>query len=78
MDAKRIVACGLLTFGFVFAVAAGTVYVDNNMSDYTGHDGSSWTLAYKTIQEGVTAAADGDTVLVAPGTYGDDQGTRTS
>ena len=53
---------------------AGTVYVDNGLESYTGHDGSSWQLAYKTIQEGVNAAADGDTVLVAPGTYGDDQG----
>ncbi len=57
---------------------AGTVYVDNGLESYTGHDGSSWQLAYKTIQEGVNAAADGDTVLVAPGTYGDDQGTRAS
>ena len=57
---------------------AGTVYVDNKLSAYAGHDGSSWQMAFKTIQEDVNAAADGDTVLVAPGTYGDDQGTRAS
>ena len=80
MKTFRIVACGLAVAAMTWLGArtatAGTVYVDNNLSDYAGHDGSSWQLAYKTIQEGVNAAADGDTVLVAPGTYGDDQGTR--
>ena len=57
---------------------AGTVYVDNGLGSYVGHDGASWATAFKTIQEGVNAAADGDTVLVAPGVYGDEQGSRTS
>ena len=54
---------------------ATTYYVDNKLDDYTGHDGSSWALAYHRIQDAVERAASGDTVLVAPGTYGDDQGT---
>ena len=82
MGTFRIVACGLAVAAMTLlgarTAAAGTVYVDNNLSDYAGHDGSSWQLAYKTIQDGVNAAADGDTVLVAPGVYGDDQGTRAS
>ena len=54
---------------------AATYYVDNKLDDYTGHDGSSWAKAYHRIQDAVARAASGDTVIVAPGTYGDDQGT---
>ena len=54
---------------------AATYYVDNKLDDYTGHDGSSWALAYHRIQDAVERAVNNDTILVAPGTYGDDQGT---
>lgn len=50
-------------------------YVDNKLSSYEGHDGSSWTKAFRRIQEAVNKTSNGDTVLVAPGVYGDDQGT---
>ena len=46
-----------------------TRYVDCNLQDYTGHDGSSWDKAFKTIQEGVKAAELDDVVLVQPGRY---------
>ena len=73
--------------GFVIAViamafvparcetASATYYVDNKLSDYDGHDGTSWKLAFKRIQDAVDKAKNGDTVIVAPGVYGDDQGT---
>ena len=48
-----------------------TNYVDCKLADYTGHDGSSWQKAFKTIQEGVAAASSGDVVLVAAGDYDD-------
>ena len=64
----------LSVFAVTFVAGAGTVYVDCNLKDYAGHDGSSWAAAYKTIQEGVKAAQTDDTVLVAPGWY-DEGGT---
>lgn len=39
-------------------------YVDGNLS--ASGDGKSWSKAFITIQEGIDAASDGDTVYVAP------------
>ena len=52
------------TYGYT-----STIYVDCRLSDYSGHDGSSWSKALKTIQEGVDAATEGGLVLVARGDY---------
>ena len=60
------------------AIAAPkTIYVDKNVA--SSGDGTSWATAFKTIQEGVNAASttEVDTVLVAPGEYGEDQGHTT-
>ena len=54
--------------------SAATLYVDNGLADYAGHDGASPESAYRRIQEAIDKASDGDTILVAPGVYGDDQG----
>ena len=58
-----------------YSAFAAEYYVNCNMSDYTGHDGSMPEKAYETIQEGVDAASAGDVVLVAPGVY--DKGGKT-
>ena len=69
-------AAGLMLGGCISFAFGATNYVDCTMADYTGHDGSSWEKAFKTIQEGVNAAALDDVVLVAPGYY--DEGGATA
>ncbi len=44
-----------------------TWYVDASVS--SPGDGTSWDSAFKTIQDGINEAADGDIVVVAEGTY---------
>lgn len=46
---------------------AATFYVDGAVS--VSGDGSSWETAFKTIQEGIRAASEHDTVIVGEGTY---------
>jgi hypothetical protein len=51
-----------------FPTPMGTTWhVDGSASAFG--DGSSWDTPLETMQEGIDAASDGDTVLVAPGIY---------
>lgn len=68
--AAAVMACVSAT-----AAEQKTWYVDNGLDSYEGHDGSSWESALRRIQDAVGKARNGDTVIVAPGVYGDDQGT---
>ncbi len=68
MNAVRSVPIVLaLLFPVTSSVAGTTWYVDASVEE--PGDGTSWETALKTIQEGIDAASDGDTVTVAPGAY---------
>jgi hypothetical protein len=62
MRAKNIIAVAVAGIACASAYGFKTNYVDCTLADYTGHDGTSWTKAFKTIQEGVEAAVAGDLV----------------
>ena len=68
---RRSMRCGLIV-GLLGSIAgppleAGTVYVATAGND--ANDGISWLTAKKTVQAGLNAAAAGDQVWVAAGTY---------
>jgi hypothetical protein len=66
----RTYAWVFLLFATASAGWSRTDYVDKNAAG-PAPDCSSWTAAYATVQEGLTAAANGDEVWVARGTYGE-------
>jgi hypothetical protein len=66
---SKAVAIALFVVATCFFTGAtcSTWYVDRSASP--GGDGTSWETAFRTIQQGVAAASNNDSVLVAPGNY---------
>ena len=71
-----VVAAALLAAAALADGDSSTVYVNAANYGQAGMDGTSVATGYGTIQEGINAAAEGGTVLVAPGVY--DQGETTN
>ena len=66
---NKIVCAAVVALG-VLASFGKTVYVNCQLADYSGHDGTTPEKAMETIQDGLKKATeDGDLVLVAPGDY---------
>ena len=62
-----VAAVALLVLAAVAPLQAATIYVSTAGND--ANDGLSWSTAKRTVQTGLNAAASGDQVWVAAGTY---------
>ena len=58
---------GFLLISTLSSAHADQWYVDASVAE--SGDGTSWNTAFKEIQEGINAASDADTVIVAQGSY---------
>ncbi|PSQ91430.1 MAG: hypothetical protein BRD52_08095 [Bacteroidetes bacterium SW_4_67_19] len=78
MQKRSLLSAALLALLFAAAPASGqddVVYVDSSASSENA-DGTSWPRAFPDLQRGLAAAAAGDEIWVARGTYRPDDGPR--
>jgi hypothetical protein len=65
---KILSIASVLLITCIFHTAwCATWYVDGSVA--ASGDGKSWEAAFQTIQDGINASSDGDTIIVAEGTY---------
>lgn len=63
---KMFLVMSVFMVAMLCSLAAGqTIYVDAYTPD--NNDGSSWTKAYKYLQDGLAGASSGDEIWVAAG-----------
>jgi len=67
MKEKFVITFVALFICWTSSVFGAEWYVKGTMP--TSGDGTEWEKAFKTIEEGINAAAHGDIVWVAPGVY---------
>ena len=72
INLKFVLIASSLLLGMAEATFARQIFADINAAG--NNDASSWTDAYNLLQDALAAAAAGDEVLVAQGTYKPDQG----
>lgn len=65
---KVLCGAGALVTACVLQASWGATWYVNASVGFPG-DGTSWEAAFKTIQKGIDAASNGDTVIVAEGAY---------
>ena len=67
----RVISVFLVALGVAATAAGGTIYVDVDAGG--ANNGSSWTDAYRYVQDGLAGAWSGDEIRVAQGVYIPDQ-----
>jgi hypothetical protein len=65
---KRVAVLYGSCLSMTFCSFSASVYVDPNAAGPT-HNGTTWQYAFLTIQAGINASSNGDTIQVAPATY---------
>ncbi len=74
---RLVILILVLTLGLIptqSARAAGTIYFVGNNCVVPVCNGTSWTVAFPTLQEALSAAVSGDQIWVEAGTYYPDEG----
>ncbi len=64
---KHMFATAGLSLGITLSASAVVRYVDDSVT--SSGNGSSWSLAFKTLPEALAAASNGDEIRVGQGTY---------
>lgn len=78
MSIKSVLVAAALGVACSVSAKDKVYYVDCQMDDYAGHDGSSWEKAFETIQEAINKCSNDDTIYVKPGLYNKGEGAQVS